>query len=132
MYSGRPEHHRVAEGSPRARYTALARQVWPGLETPLAGLGIGRQRYVLAVMRNAGCESYRAGRQLHRSALSGIPSSERAGEGAILVSRSHHLVTRCAEFTDEGSRISLTRLGYMNDHDHVRLLGPGAEDREML
>jgi len=67
-----------------------------------------------------------------RSALSGIPSSERAGEGAILVPHSHHLVTRRAEFTDEGSRISLTRLGYTKDHDHVRLLGPGAEDREML
>lgn len=31
-----------------ARYSALARQVWPRVETPLAGLGIGRQRHILS------------------------------------------------------------------------------------
>lgn len=34
-----------------ARYAALLRQVWADVSTPLAGLGIGRQRHVLAVMR---------------------------------------------------------------------------------
>lgn len=37
-----------------ARYAALARQVWPQVSTPLAGLGIGHQRHVLAVLRS-GC-----------------------------------------------------------------------------
>ena len=37
-----------------ARYTALARQVWPDLRAPLAGLGIGQQLHVLAQMRGAG------------------------------------------------------------------------------
>lgn len=34
-----------------ARYVAVLREVWPDVETPLAGLGIGRQRHQLAVMR---------------------------------------------------------------------------------
>lgn len=34
------------------RYAALAGQVWADVSTPLAGLGIGRQRHVLAVMRS--------------------------------------------------------------------------------
>lgn len=34
-----------------ARYAAILRHVWPDVATPLAGLGIGRQRHVLAVMR---------------------------------------------------------------------------------
>lgn len=34
-----------------ARYASLARQVWADVATPLAGLGIGRQRHALAVMR---------------------------------------------------------------------------------
>jgi hypothetical protein len=38
------------------RYAALARQVWADVTTPLAGLGIGRQRHVLAVMRTGGRE----------------------------------------------------------------------------
>jgi hypothetical protein len=33
------------------RYAALARQVWATVETPLAGLGIGRQLHVLALLR---------------------------------------------------------------------------------
>ena len=38
-----------------ARYAALAAQVWTQVATPLAGLGIGRQRHVLARMTAAGC-----------------------------------------------------------------------------
>lgn len=34
-----------------ARYAALLGQVWSEVSTPLAGLGIGQQRHVLAVMR---------------------------------------------------------------------------------
>ena len=34
-----------------ARYAALARRVWATVGTPLAGLGIGRQRHVLALLR---------------------------------------------------------------------------------
>jgi hypothetical protein len=34
-----------------ARYAALAAQVWAQVATPLAGLGIGRQRHVLAILR---------------------------------------------------------------------------------
>ena len=37
-----------------ARYADMAGEVWPVLATPLAGLGIGRQRHVLAVMRGPG------------------------------------------------------------------------------
>jgi hypothetical protein len=33
------------------RYAALAGQVWATVETPLAGLGIGRQLHVLALLR---------------------------------------------------------------------------------
>jgi hypothetical protein len=36
-----------------ARYAALAAQVWAQVATPLAGLGIGRQRHVLATLRAA-------------------------------------------------------------------------------
>lgn len=36
------------------RYATLAGQVWAEVATPLAGLGIGRQRHVLAVMRARG------------------------------------------------------------------------------
>jgi uncharacterized protein DUF6884 len=44
-----------------ARYAALIRQVWDDVSTPLAGLGIGRQRHVLAVLRAAGlCGPVRA------------------------------------------------------------------------
>lgn len=35
------------------RYAALAGQVWADVSTPLAGLGIGHQRHVLAEMRRA-------------------------------------------------------------------------------
>jgi len=40
-----------------ARYAGLAGEVWPVLATPLAGLGIGRQRHVLAVMRGPGTDA---------------------------------------------------------------------------
>ncbi len=36
-----------------ARYAMLIGRVWPRVSIPLAGLGIGRQRHVLAVMRSA-------------------------------------------------------------------------------
>jgi hypothetical protein len=34
-----------------ARYAAMIRQVWADVSAPLAGLGIGRQRHALAIMR---------------------------------------------------------------------------------
>jgi len=34
-----------------ARYAALARQAWPEVETPLAGLGIGQQLHILSGLR---------------------------------------------------------------------------------
>jgi len=37
-----------------ARYAAVIRLVWPWVETPLAGLGIGRQRHALAGLRHHG------------------------------------------------------------------------------
>lgn len=36
------------------RYAALVRAVWSDVTTPLAGLGIGRQRHALAVIRAEG------------------------------------------------------------------------------
>lgn len=35
-----------------ARYAAVLAQVWADVATPLAGLGIGRQRHALALMRS--------------------------------------------------------------------------------
>jgi hypothetical protein len=37
-----------------ARYAALAAQVWDTVATPLAGLGIGQQRHILAALRVTG------------------------------------------------------------------------------
>lgn len=37
-----------------ARYAALVRQVWSHVSAPLAGLGIGKQRHVLSVLRAGG------------------------------------------------------------------------------
>ena len=37
-----------------ARYAALLGEIWADVRTPLAGLGIGQQRHVLAAMRTAG------------------------------------------------------------------------------